>query len=750
MNFLRNIKLYCILLLLLVGLAFSGCSYSVAGFNTLLELGDYERALDVASKMAEKRPEDTQALNRKALALIYLGREQEAIPVLEEVLAQNPDHDDALNNLSWAYYNLGQYDQALSFIEKSLTVYPNDPVEHVNHGNALLGLGQYESAIKAYTAALSLDPFTENVLYGLALSYYWMNEYEQAITQFQSYLKRVPKDSDALTFLGYCYAYDSQYEKALEQVETLLKLGRNKNDSDIRFNALLLQAECEKIQQHYDKALQALKEAETIKADEDLYSLFGETHYALGNYSESIRIYNRYATIAPELAFPHIQNVYNYLALDDTESAFAAANKAVELEPENEVAVNAMGNVYAWKTEYRRAFDCFQQAVRINPDYVTGHVNSMWALYQSGLYKKCVQYGEAIIDAFPKEPDIYAYLGDSWAKLQEIDKSVENYAKAAEYDSATAYYYFEAALQYFSDQQYDAAEEYIEKALAIEPENDTCLFLKEEIERTSDPLAARIADFIEKNYLYWDKGMDERLNQFRTSAADASEVETFIESIRLKDDLFTYCFTGENYDLYWDLEEEQTVHYSRVLKDTGKVVHYFAIDFFGYKTANEFIEIAEELPDKESSILVIDLRDNGGGLMESCVEILDYLLDSCVVGNLIYRDGTVSSWYSDADAVTFEHIFVLINRYTASSSEMLALGLKKYLPRVTIVGEPSFGKGVGQAVFDSRKDKIAIMLVNFYWNVKEENISKNGIKPDIQASGDLEQYLDKVRAVIGR
>lgn len=747
---LQKMKVSCVFLLILTGLVFSGCASKVAAFKTLLEWGEYEKALDLATKMAEKKPGDAQALNRKALALIYLGREQEALPLLEEILTIDPEYDDALNNMSWAYHNLGQYEQALSFIEKSLEVLPNSEIEYVNHGNALIGLDQYDEARDAYQKALELIPNEPNALYGSGVSFYWMEEYDQAILQFDAYLKLDPEDSESLLFLGYSYFYSEQPEKALEQADILLKLGEIKGDDDIRSHALKLRAECEKYLEQYEKALQTLKEAEKLQTDEDLYSLLGEINYNLGNYSEAVRMYDEFSTLAPELAYPHIQNVYTYLALDDVQNAFAEASKAISLEPENEEAVNALGNVYGWETEYRRAFEYFQRAVRLNPDYVTGHVNSMWALYHSGLYKKCVQYGESITGRFPTEPDIYAYLADSWSKLQEIDNAVENYYKAYEYEPDTAYYYFEAALQYYSDQRYDEAKRVIEQALVLEPKNETCLALKKEIERTEEPLSTRIADFVEQNYLYWNKALDTQLKQFRESDGSASQIEAFIESIRLDDDIFTYCFTGEDYDVYWDLEEGDTVSYSQILKDTGKTVHFFDIDYFGFKTANQFIEIAEELPDKNNSILVIDLRDNGGGLMDSCAELLDYLLESCVVGNLIYRDGTMSSWYSDEDAVTFKEIFVLINEYTASSSEMLALGLKKYLPHVTIVGEPSYGKGVGQTVFDSRKDKVAIMLVNFYWNVREENLSKSGIKPDIKASGDLNQYLKKVQAAIGK
>ncbi len=756
----RSFRRTCVFLLIFLVVAFSGCSRDIAAYDAQLAWGNYESAFELANDMLKKRPGDETSLNRKALALIYLEREEEALPILDKILAQSPEDDTALNNKSWALYNLEQYDKSYEYILKSLAIEPNSAMEHINHGNVLLALEKFTEAKAAYTLALNMDDGNAGSLYGLGYAHYCLGEYEQAVEQFEQYIRQYPSDEDAVAFLGYSYLYSDEPEKTQEKVNDLYRIALNKQigssnsedtNSNINFMALKLQAECEKYLGRYDQALEVLKKAPDNKKDDEYYSMLGDIHYTLGNYSESLQAYEQLARLSPDNVYPHIQNVYNYLALENVPAAFESAEKAIALEPQNEEALTALGNVYGWETQYRRAYDYFQQSVRANPDYVTGHVNSMWALYNSGLYRKCLEYGEAIVDSFPQDPDIYGYIGDSWAKLQETEKAVENYRKAAEKEENPVYFYFEIALEYFYDQQYDLAEAAIESALALEPENDTCLSLKDEIVRTKNPLSDRIAHFVGQNYLYSDKikNLDSRLKQFSETSANASAVYDFIESIRLKEDLFTFCFAGEEYDLYWDLEEGKTVFYRQILQDAGKPVHYFDIDFFGFNTANEFIEIAEELPDKENSILVIDLRDNGGGLMESCAEMLDYLLESCVIGNLVYRDGTSTSWYSDEDAVTFEEIFVLINRNTASSSEMLALGLKKHLQDVTVIGEPSYGKGVGQTVFDSRKDKVAVMLVNFYWDIQDENLVNSSIKPDIKASGDLGEYLEKVRAALG-
>ncbi|MBP7174586.1 MAG: tetratricopeptide repeat protein [Thermoclostridium sp.] len=746
------------LLVTIVGLLAFNHSNDMVAFNSLIDSEDYPGALELAENMVKKSPDNAEALNNKALALVYLEREEEALVLLEGILRRDSRNDDALQNMSWALYNLEQYEKSYEFSLKSMDLRPNSAMEITHHGNVLLSLGKYSEARDTYINALDKDDSNLDSIYGHGYACYCLEDYEKAIQQFDKYIEIIPDDEDALSFLAYSWLYSNNPEKALEKVSELNSLAtqkkRHRYDTEtmqrIQFQAYKLQAEIEKFQEQYEQALETLKKAEKLQTDDDFYSMLGDIHYRLGNYSESIRAYNQQAQLSPDNAYPHIQNVYNYLAMEDTQSALETAEKAITLEPDNPEAITALGNIHGWETRYRKAFEYFQQSVQVDPDYVTGHVNSMWALYNSGLFRKCLEYGQSIVNRFPSDPDIYGYIADSWARLQEIEKAVENYKKAAEHEENPVYFYYEIAMWYYYDQQFEFAETAIESALALEPENETCLLLKEEIANTKKPLSDRIADFVEQNYLYSGqiKNLDSRLNQFRQTNADAAGVYEFIESIRLEEDIFTFCFSGEEYDLYWDLEEEQTVFYKKVLQETGQPVHYFDIDFFGYNTANEFIEIAEELPDKENSVLVIDLRDNGGGLMESCAEMMDYLLHSCSIGNLVYRDGTNSSWYSDEDAVRFKDIFLLTNGYTASSSEMLALGLKTYLDDVTVVGEPTFGKGVGQTVFDSRKDKVAVMLVNFYWDVQDENLVNSCIRPDIQVSGDLDEYLEKVRAAI--
>jgi C-terminal processing protease CtpA/Prc len=75
----------------------------------------------------------------------------------------------------------------------------------------------------------------------------------------------------------------------------------------------------------------------------------------------------------------------------------------------------------------------------------------------------------------------------------------------------------------------------------------------------------------------------------------------------------------------------------------------------------------------------------------------------------------------------------------------VALSLKTYLPNVTIVGKNTFGKGVGQTVFENKENKYIIFLTDSFWNVKETNILEIGVQPDIIVNGTkFEDFLQPV------
>ncbi len=149
----------------------------------------------------------------------------------------------------------------------------------------------------------------------------------------------------------------------------------------------------------------------------------------------------------------------------------------------------------------------------------------------------------------------------------------------------------------------------------------------------------------------------------------------------------------------------------------NKDIGYIKINRFAEKTFDDFSSSVDSLQQKGMKTLILDLRNNGGGLMHEAVKILDLFIDSN--DTLLYTKGRVY----DANEVFYAKknnydkkfpIIVMLNRASASASEIVAGGLQD-LDRGVVVGETSFGKGLVQRQFRLDDGSAARVTVAKYY-----------------------------------
>jgi carboxyl-terminal processing protease len=130
--------------------------------------------------------------------------------------------------------------------------------------------------------------------------------------------------------------------------------------------------------------------------------------------------------------------------------------------------------------------------------------------------------------------------------------------------------------------------------------------------------------------------------------------------------------------------------------------------------------------------VVIDLRDNGGGLLDEAVGIVDLFVDSGVIVRTRGRQGLVLD-ESRARRVGTERdlpLVVLINKGSASASEIVAGALQDHR-RAVIVGERSYGKGSVQAPFELQDGSMLKITTALYYTPADRLIQASGITPDV-------------------
>lgn len=161
-------------------------------------------------------------------------------------------------------------------------------------------------------------------------------------------------------------------------------------------------------------------------------------------------------------------------------------------------------------------------------------------------------------------------------------------------------------------------------------------------------------------------------------------------------------------------------------------IGYIKFSSFDEDTAEDFKKKYEELNKQGIKSLIIDLRNNGGGIVTEALEIADYFTPKDSI--LLYevdKNNKEEIEKSKNDAIINMPVIILTNENTASSSEILA-GALKDLEKAKIVGTKTYGKGVIQEVL-SLPDGSGIKITSEeYLTPNKTKINKVGIQPDVE------------------
>lgn len=189
---------------------------------------------------------------------------------------------------------------------------------------------------------------------------------------------------------------------------------------------------------------------------------------------------------------------------------------------------------------------------------------------------------------------------------------------------------------------------------------------------------------------------------------------------------------GENGYLEFEVErrtiEVPTVEFEMLEDQIG----YIAITSFDDVTTDQFLTALDTLEGQGMEALIVDLRNNGGGLVSSVCAILDRLLPE---GLIVYTEdkyGNREEEFSDAEHSFGKPMAVLVNANSASASEIFAGAVKDY-GIGTLVGTTTYGKGIVQKIYPLSDGTAVKLTVSKYYTPDGNNIHGTGIEPDVEA-----------------
>lgn len=185
-------------------------------------------------------------------------------------------------------------------------------------------------------------------------------------------------------------------------------------------------------------------------------------------------------------------------------------------------------------------------------------------------------------------------------------------------------------------------------------------------------------------------------------------------------------------------------------------IGYIQIFSFANNTYTDFIDEINKLLEQEMKHLIIDLRNNPGGLVDPAIDLTSVFLEDKVLLIEEWGDGTQTTYNTTKDAILKDlPVYILVNQGTASASEIMAGALQDY-DRATIIGNQTFGKGLIQNWIPLDGDNGAVRVTIARWLTPDgRQIQGQGLAPDFPIDLTLEDFdagldpqLDKALALI--
>lgn len=203
---------------------------------------------------------------------------------------------------------------------------------------------------------------------------------------------------------------------------------------------------------------------------------------------------------------------------------------------------------------------------------------------------------------------------------------------------------------------------------------------------------------------------------------------------------------GERKPLEFDIVRDMITIQSVKAQTLEPGYGYIRISSFQSGTANDLRKALDQMEAQSPPLqgLVLDLRNDPGGLLDQAVEVSDEFLDS---GLIVYTGGRLESQKMrfEAHKNGKPHnypIVVLVNAGSASASEIVAGALQDH-KRAIILGEPTFGKGSVQTVIPLNDGSAIRLTTSLYYTPSGRSIQAKGIEPDILVKRELREKTDE-------
>jgi carboxyl-terminal processing protease len=189
--------------------------------------------------------------------------------------------------------------------------------------------------------------------------------------------------------------------------------------------------------------------------------------------------------------------------------------------------------------------------------------------------------------------------------------------------------------------------------------------------------------------------------------------------------------SGTEEPLTFEVKREEIVTPSVTSELVTPEIGYIRLSIFGERTSDELRDAARDLRNQGATQFVIDLRNNGGGLLPAAIDVASQFLEDVVVMYERTSDGSEETYRAKGRGILLkEPVVFLVNSGTASASEIVAGAVQDH-ERGILVGTETLGKASVQLIFDLT-DGSSVHVTNAHWfTPNRREINGVGLTPDI-------------------
>jgi carboxyl-terminal processing protease len=213
---------------------------------------------------------------------------------------------------------------------------------------------------------------------------------------------------------------------------------------------------------------------------------------------------------------------------------------------------------------------------------------------------------------------------------------------------------------------------------------------------------------------------------------------------------------GETNPLQFEITRAKVTVPSVSGKMLDNNIAYVQITTFGDQTKQELIDTLKTLMAEKPVGMILDLRDNGGGYLNTAIEVMSQFIKDGTLVNVEYGNGKTESYEAIKGGLATDiPLVVLVNKGSASASEVTAGAIQDY-NRGQLVGEITYGKGSVQNWSELNNNEGAVRITIAHWlTPKNRQIDGTGLTPDVKVErtdsdikADLDPQLDKAVEIL--